>query len=49
MATAAAHVMFDEYGQPFIILRDQEKQKRLTGIEALKVLISHNIKKRRYF
>uniref|UniRef100_A0A915C197 T-complex protein 1 subunit epsilon n=2 Tax=Parascaris univalens TaxID=6257 RepID=A0A915C197_PARUN len=36
MAATAAHVLFDEYGQPFIILRDQEKQKRLTGIEALK-------------
>ncbi|VDM50110.1 unnamed protein product [Toxocara canis] len=36
MATAAAHVMFDEYGQPFIIIRDEEKQKRLTGVEALK-------------
>uniref|UniRef100_A0A0R3S5E1 T-complex protein 1 subunit epsilon n=1 Tax=Elaeophora elaphi TaxID=1147741 RepID=A0A0R3S5E1_9BILA len=37
MADAAtAHVLFDEFGQPFILLRDQEKQKRLTGIEALK-------------
>lgn len=32
-----AHVLFDEFGQPFILLRDQEKQKRLTGTEALKV------------
>ncbi|WKY02682.1 hypothetical protein Q1695_016164 [Nippostrongylus brasiliensis] len=31
-----AHLMFDEFGQPFIVMRDQEKQKRLTGIEALK-------------
>lgn len=39
MADAAtAHVLFDEFGQPFILLRDQEKQKRLTGIEALKVI-----------
>uniref|UniRef100_A0A0N5AXS3 T-complex protein 1 subunit epsilon n=1 Tax=Syphacia muris TaxID=451379 RepID=A0A0N5AXS3_9BILA len=36
MATAVAHVLFDELGQPFILLRDEEKQKRLTGIEALK-------------
>lgn len=36
MSTTAAHVLFDEFGQPFIVLRDQEKQKRLTGIEALK-------------
>jgi T-complex protein 1 subunit epsilon len=30
---------FDEFGRPFIIIRDQEKQKRLTGSEAIKVLI----------
>ncbi|XP_022120968.1 T-complex protein 1 subunit epsilon [Pieris rapae] len=29
-------VAFDEYGRPFIILRDQESQKRMTGIDALK-------------
>ena len=28
---------FDEFGRPFLILRDQEKQKRLTGIAAQKV------------
>ena len=38
MAKAAAQVLFDEFGQPFIVVRDQEKQKRLTGIEALKVV-----------
>lgn len=27
---------FDEYGRPFIILREQEKQKRLTGLQAHK-------------
>lgn len=32
-------VAFDEYGRPFIILRDQDSQKRLTGIAALKVKI----------
>lgn len=32
-----AQVLFDEFGQPFIVVRDQEKQKRLTGIDALKV------------
>ncbi|VDM66341.1 unnamed protein product [Strongylus vulgaris] len=31
-----AQLMFDEFGQPFIVMRDQEKQKRLTGIEAVK-------------
>lgn len=28
---------FDEYGRPFIILRDQESQSRLTGNDAIKV------------
>lgn len=27
---------FDEYGRPFIILREQERQQRLTGTEAIK-------------
>ena len=30
-------IAFDEYGKPFIILRDQGQQKRLTGNEAIKV------------
>ncbi|XP_045508181.1 T-complex protein 1 subunit epsilon [Colias croceus] len=29
-------VAFDEFGRPFIILRDQDRQKRITGIDALK-------------
>jgi T-complex protein 1 subunit epsilon len=29
-------VAFDEYGRPFIILRDQDSQSRLTGIDAQK-------------
>ncbi|XP_015117932.1 T-complex protein 1 subunit epsilon [Diachasma alloeum] len=29
-------IAFDEYGRPFIILRDQDKQKRLTGNDAIK-------------
>ena len=33
-----AQLAFDEYGRPFIVLKDQDKQERLTGIEALKVL-----------
>lgn len=33
-------VAFDEFGRPFIILRDQENQKRLTGVDALKVIYS---------
>lgn len=27
---------FDEYGRPFLILKDEDKQKRLTGLEAHK-------------
>ena len=30
-------VAFDEYGRPFLILKDQDKQKRLVGIDAHKV------------
>ncbi|CAK5025887.1 unnamed protein product [Meloidogyne enterolobii] len=33
---AAGQLLFDESGQPFILLREQERQKRLTGVEALK-------------
>ncbi|XP_050303553.1 T-complex protein 1 subunit epsilon [Anthonomus grandis grandis] len=36
MAAFPGSIAFDEYGRPFIILRDQDKQKRLTGIDALK-------------
>jgi len=28
---------FDEFGRPFIIIKDQDKQKRLTGNAAIKV------------
>ena len=38
MALFPGAVAFDEYGRPFIILRDQDRQKRLTGIDALKVI-----------
>lgn len=40
MAMFPGTVAFDEYGRPFIILRDQDKQKRLTGTDALKSHIS---------
>ncbi|XP_043283637.1 T-complex protein 1 subunit epsilon [Venturia canescens] len=36
MAAIPGSIAFDEYGRPFIILRDQEKQKRLTGNDAIK-------------
>ena len=31
-----AQLIFDEFGQPFIVMREQDKQKRLTGVEAIK-------------
>ncbi|VDL97160.1 unnamed protein product [Schistocephalus solidus] len=31
-----SQLAFDEYGRPFIIIRDQERKKRLTGIQAHK-------------
>eukprot|EP00002_Diphylleia_rotans_P005187 TRINITY_DN14309_c0_g1_i1.p1 TRINITY_DN14309_c0_g1~~TRINITY_DN14309_c0_g1_i1.p1 ORF type:complete len:539 (+),score=151.96 TRINITY_DN14309_c0_g1_i1:98-1714(+) len=34
-----AAVAFDEFGRPFIILREQEKQERLKGVDALKANI----------
>jgi len=34
-----AQIAFDEYGQPFIILRDQGRAKRLKGLEAHKANI----------
>jgi T-complex protein 1 subunit epsilon len=30
----------DEYGRPFIIVREQQKKSRLSGIEAHKVIFS---------
>ncbi|CAI5444394.1 unnamed protein product [Caenorhabditis angaria] len=32
----AAQLLFDENGQPFIVMREQENQKRITGVEAVK-------------
>ncbi len=37
MAGAMGSLAFDEYGRPFIILRDQANQNRLTGKDAIKV------------
>ena len=35
--SAVGTVAFDEYGRPFIILRDQESKTRLSGLDAIKV------------
>lgn len=37
MSAFPGSITFDEYGRPFIILRDQDSQKRLTGNDAIKV------------
>lgn len=37
MAQSSAQLLFDESGQPFIVMREQENQKRITGVEAVKV------------
>jgi T-complex protein 1 subunit epsilon len=34
---------FDEFGRPFIIIREQEKKKRTKGMEAHKVSNKHQI------
>ena len=31
-----AGLTFDEYGRPFIVIRDQEKKARLKGLDAQK-------------
>jgi len=36
MESLPGSIAFDEFGRPFIILRDQERQKRLTGTDAIK-------------
>lgn len=35
---SGGQLLFDETGQPFIVIKEQERQKRITGIEALKVI-----------
>uniref|UniRef100_A0A453SD58 T-complex protein 1 subunit epsilon n=1 Tax=Aegilops tauschii subsp. strangulata TaxID=200361 RepID=A0A453SD58_AEGTS len=39
-APAAMALAFDEYGRPFIILREQEKKSRLQGLDAQKANIA---------
>lgn len=34
---------FDEYGRPFIVIREQDKKKRTKGLEAHKVIILKQI------
>lgn len=36
---SGAQMIFDEYGRPFILIRDQDKQTRLKGLEAHKANI----------
>ncbi len=32
-------VVFDEYGRPFVILREQQQKSRIRGLEAQKVFL----------
>ena len=38
---AVGSLAFDEFGWPFLILRDQNNQNRITGKDAIKVNISN--------
>ena len=38
---AVGSLAFDEFGRPFLILRDQNNQNRITGKDAIKVDISY--------
>ena len=38
---AVGSLAFDEFGRPFLILRDQNNQNRITGKDAIKVNISN--------
>jgi hypothetical protein len=40
LRATAQGITFDEFGRPFIILKEQESQRRLTGLEAQKVSCS---------
>lgn len=39
----SGQLTFDEYGRPFIIIRDQDKQRRLTGVDAHKVFVQDTV------
>jgi hypothetical protein len=43
--TSMGQLAFDEFGRPFLILKDEESQTRLTGSDAIK---SHIIGMSRY-
>jgi len=40
---------FDEFGRPFIIIREQEKKKRTKGMEAHKVSSSFKFQRSLHF
>ena len=40
-ANSMGSLAFDEYGRPFLIMRDQLNQHRLQGKEAIKVSFEH--------
>lgn len=40
---------FDEYGRPFIVIREQDKKARVKGLDAHKVSTRCNIKPLSYY
>lgn len=47
MSAFPGSIAFDEYGRPFIILREQEREKRITGTDAIKVGALAFVKKKK--
>lgn len=39
------NIMIDEYGRPILLLADQDRKKRVKGLEAYKVFIKINLVK----
>lgn len=34
----ASYMTFDEYGRPFIILREQSEKEQISGVDVIKVI-----------
>ena len=40
----ASYMTFDEYGRPFIILREQSEKEQISGVDVIKVSITSLLK-----
>ena len=49
LKATAQGITFDEFGRPFIILKEQEAERRLTGLEAHKVCPAVVKDRKRYY